>query len=573
MNKSLIPCLVLIVIIIIPLAISMEYETATSPKLIPKTTAVVNNANASWNMSIANDTYVPYTNPINNLNMTGKNVTADYFLGSLDPESDLNINSLRADKNITSTFGTLWIKSGYTGLIVTDYEVLKVAQDDEFEPGLWEMYGYSPGLWWDATVRGWAFKDDGGNFYDLKVDNIIGDGSQLTNMPISNGSYVIQNMTTNLNAMANNITNLSAINNELIFTANGQVKSGLIINNTINGSTTAISSAYGTLINNFIYVGNANSVNQVDGYNGMMMKSTYKPSGATAGLYGQNLYGLNVFVNYSSGRYVGSNGGYGLTPLNVLFYIENVSTGGASMQPSFTNFQGYQGGSSVLTSANGLVYGYSMYNLSNISGVLTYFKPSITLTSRNNIIGGIDIINFASPPTAQTNISGYRGLNFDIYPSNTINYGTKILMHNYSDYTHWGSGGMSYLENLTVNGTILINGNYTQNGNMSINGTEFKLYGQRMTATGSGINFITGYVRAQGVSGGYGFYVDNKASFRNNITNDQATSMVRFEKPVQIWGNFTSTAPCNVTYEGGIYYNFNAKKHYGCDGTNWNALY
>ena len=30
---------------------------------------------------------------------------------------------------------------------------------------------------------------------------------------------------------------------------------------------------------------------------------------------------------------------------------------------------------------------------------------------------------------------------------------------------------------------------------------------------------------------------------------------------------------CNENNEGGIYYDSTTKKHYGCDGTNWNAFY
>lgn len=94
---------------------------------------------------------------------------------------------------------------------------------------------------------------------------------------------------------------------------------------------------------------------------------------------------------------------------------------------------------------------------------------------------------------------------------------------------------------------------------------------QVLTATASGAIFSPGYLYASGNTGGYSFYALKKASFRGNITSD-TQACVGFEKPIQIFKNLTATA-CAAATEGAVYYDGGTKKHYGCDGTNWNALY
>jgi hypothetical protein len=54
----------------------------------------------------------------------------------------------------------------------------------------------------------------------------------------------------------------------------------------------------------------------------------------------------------------------------------------------------------------------------------------------------------------------------------------------------------------------------------------------------------------------------------NNITNVNIASMDR----LHIIAN-TTTAICAAADAGKIYYNGGTKKHYGCNSTDWNALY
>jgi len=65
------------------------------------------------------------------------------------------------------------------------------------------------------------------------------------------------------------------------------------------------------------------------------------------------------------------------------------------------------------------------------------------------------------------------------------------------------------------------------------------------------------YIQQDGLS--------NKA-FGIDVRNDGNGSAIKIRSN-------TTTKNCNSDNEGGIYYDGNEDKHYGCDGTNWNAFY
>lgn len=67
-----------------------------------------------------------------------------------------------------------------------------------------------------------------------------------------------------------------------------------------------------------------------------------------------------------------------------------------------------------------------------------------------------------------------------------------------------------------------------------------------------------------GVSGGFRWgTTTNRWEFLNPIS---VNTMLKVNAN-------TTSVTCSATNEGGIYYDGTVKKHYGCDGTNWNALY
>lgn len=67
--------------------------------------------------------------------------------------------------------------------------------------------------------------------------------------------------------------------------------------------------------------------------------------------------------------------------------------------------------------------------------------------------------------------------------------------------------------------------------------------------------------------GGAGIYLDNNGNGIGMVLDDSGTS-----PPLQIIANVTNVQ-CTSGREGGIYYDGSTHKHYGCNGTTWNALY
>ena len=57
-----------------------------------------------------------------------------------------------------------------------------------------------------------------------------------------------------------------------------------------------------------------------------------------------------------------------------------------------------------------------------------------------------------------------------------------------------------------------------------------------------------------------------------NMTWMEDENMFTFSKMVKLFKN-TTAVTCGAVQEGSIYYDGTSKKHYGCDGTNWNAMY
>lgn len=71
----------------------------------------------------------------------------------------------------------------------------------------------------------------------------------------------------------------------------------------------------------------------------------------------------------------------------------------------------------------------------------------------------------------------------------------------------------------------------------------------------------------------YGIFMDDiSAGSSNNYAIYTQDGTVSFGDIMQIRANSTAKT-CNAGTAGGIYYDGSANRHYGCDGTTWNALY
>jgi hypothetical protein len=94
---------------------------------------------------------------------------------------------------------------------------------------------------------------------------------------------------------------------------------------------------------------------------------------------------------------------------------------------------------------------------------------------------------------------------------------------------------------------------------------------QRDAYLGKGGGVIYGDLDIVNSTGSSRFFVDvSSGNVGIGTTNPNSTLTVN--GPIQLMAN-TTVVVCNSTYAGAIYYDGTQSKHYGCNGSAWNALY